>query len=358
MAAAATAAGVDFYRREGYWVSPPLLSSGELETLRHHAMQVIHGHYETRRPPMNRNPSHPEDPTAPPPQTAADANLSEDGGLGAAALHQVNNAYWADATIARMVTDARVGQLAAELAGVAGVRLWHDQLLYKPASQATQHQNRAAETSTVHPKQTAAQLEERPGDGSVGFHQDYGYWQCLSDERCLTARLALYDEDETTGCMQVLAGSHRWTSVHPSPEQPEQRSKFLAGRNVFTPPNPDIEEQFRQMAARSGRAPRALMASLRPLRVRAGALTFHHSRTVHGSWPNPSSHAARCTLVIHMIVDGTTFRGWAAPCAQHSSNILLQPADGEAYAGPYFPVLWREEGAANGSANVWSAAKL
>lgn len=42
---------------------------------------------------------------------------------------------------------------------------------------------------------------------------DYGYWQTISDERALTARIALFDEDEDNGCMQVLAGSHIWPEV-------------------------------------------------------------------------------------------------------------------------------------------------
>ena len=38
------------------------------------------------------------------------------------------------------------------------------------------------------------------------------------------------------------------------------------------------------------------------------------------------------------------------PGAGHSSNTLLQPAAGEAYAGYYFPLIFRE-----GEGNVWTA---
>lgn len=47
----------------------------------------------------------------------------------------------------------------------------------------------------------------------VDARADYGYWQTISDERALTARIALFDEDEDNGCMQVLAGSHTWPEV-------------------------------------------------------------------------------------------------------------------------------------------------
>ena len=83
--------------------------------------------------------------------------------LGRAPLHQVNNAYWADATLARMVLDSRVGRIASLLAGVNGVRLWHDQLLYKPP------------LADVHPEAEALLpppgAEERPRNGAVSFHQ-------------------------------------------------------------------------------------------------------------------------------------------------------------------------------------------
>jgi ectoine hydroxylase-related dioxygenase (phytanoyl-CoA dioxygenase family) len=47
----------------------------------------------------------------------------------------------------------------------------------------------------------------------VCVRADYGYWQTISDERALTARIALFDEDEDNGCMQVLPGSHTWPQV-------------------------------------------------------------------------------------------------------------------------------------------------
>ena len=144
--------------------------------------------------------------------------------------------------------------------------------------------------------------------------------------------------------MQVFAGSHRWETSDGSP--------FVAGRNVFKPPNPNYDEQVRQIGALSGRSPRELAKSLVSLRVPAGALSFHTSRLVHGSRPNTSGSAERLSLVIHMIVDGTRFRGWGKPGAEHSSNVLLQPADGEHYAGPYFPVLWRQSDA---TSNTWAS---
>lgn len=170
---------------------------------------------------------------------------------------------------------------------------------------------------------------------------DYGYWQTISDERALTARIALFDENEENGCMQVLAGSHSWPEI------------FVAGRNVFSPPNPPLQKQFEQISQLAGG--RAIHTQ--PLVVEAGGVTFHTSRLVHGSFPNSARKQGRLSLVVHMIVDGTVFRGFDQEGAGHSSNTLLMPeAAGEPYAGPYFPVIW-SEGAYPGAVaqNTWAA---
>jgi ectoine hydroxylase-related dioxygenase (phytanoyl-CoA dioxygenase family) len=109
--------------------------------------------------------------------------------------------------------------------------------------------------------------------------------------------------------MQVLAGSHTWPEV------------FVAGRNVFKPPNPPLDEQFAQISRLAG----GRTITPQPLVVKAGGVTVHSSRVVHGSFPNVALEQGRLSLVIHMIVDGTAFRGWDEEGAGHSSNILLRP---------------------------------
>ena len=112
-------------------------------------------------------------------------------------------------------------------------------------------------------------------------------------------------------------------------------------------------EQFRQMSELAGG--RAIEPQ--PLVVKAGGVTFHSSRTVHGSLPNAASNRGRLSLVVHMIVDGTSFRGWDQEGASHSSNVLLRPMGaGEPYAGPYFPVLWSaRQCVGEATQNAWVA---
>jgi hypothetical protein len=73
--------------------------------------------------------------------------------------------------LAALVRHPSVGATAAALSAAAGIRLWHDQLLYKPV--------------------------DRPGiSARVGWHTDRQYWQSCSSEDMLTAWVGFHDVDD------------------------------------------------------------------------------------------------------------------------------------------------------------------
>lgn len=273
-----TSGDIAFYKEQGYWLSPKLFSDNELEEFREHHRNVVAGEYETNRPPLSREPQ--------------PGDISR--------LVQVNNAYWTDATIARLVLDTRIGRIAARLAGVQGIRLWHDQLLYKP------------------PQSGAA--------GNIGWHQDQGYWQCLDSAAALTAWVALADVDEENGCMEFVPGSHKWG---------------LLGEDHFY--QQDVDAQIKRIEAKTGQTFRTA-----PGLLPAGCVSFHHNLTIHGSRANVSNHP-RLSIAIHMISDGARYRAGTSS-DNHTSNTLRQPRHGDFYAGPYFPVIYRE---GEPCANAW-----
>jgi ectoine hydroxylase-related dioxygenase (phytanoyl-CoA dioxygenase family) len=82
-----------------------------------------------------------------------------------------------------------------------------------------------------------------------------------------------------------------------------------------------------------------------PIKLPAGAVSFHHCLTIHGSRPNLSD-APRLSLVVHMQPDGTRYRK-GTPAEPHASVSLLSGADGDPFAGPYFPVIYHEDGPRN-----------
>ncbi len=77
-----------------------------------------------------------------------------------------------------------LGAIAALLAG-DDVRLWHDQLLYKPPHDPDKPQN-------------------------VGWHTDYGYWRTCTSNEMLTAWVPFTAMPAELGPIGFIDGSHQW----------------------------------------------------------------------------------------------------------------------------------------------------
>jgi hypothetical protein len=94
------------------------------------------------------------------------------------AFLQVANLWEQDAIAARFVTARRFARVAAELMGVDGVRLYHDQALFK-----------------------------EPGGGHTPWHQDQYYWP-LDNPNCVTMWMPLVDVPAEMGVLTFAGGSH------------------------------------------------------------------------------------------------------------------------------------------------------
>jgi ectoine hydroxylase-related dioxygenase (phytanoyl-CoA dioxygenase family) len=278
-----TDADVAFYQENGYWIAPKLLTDDEIALFREHHARVLQGEYETRRPPHSR---------------------SNTPGEPIEQIVKIDNSYWSDSMLAKLALHPVIGKVAARLAGAVGIRLWHDQLLYKPP------QNAAA--------------------SAVGWHQDYYYWQCTTPANLLTAWVALVDVDETNGCMEVVPGSHKWGL--------QEESDFF---------EQDLDALRNRIEQQTGQPFQSV-----PCVLPAGSVSFHHCLTLHGSRPNLSD-GPRISLVVHMQPDGTRYRAGTSGDA-HMNVALLSGADGDPFAGPYFPVIYREGDAA---ANPWDVVE-
>ena len=98
----------------------------------------------------------------------------------------------------------------------------------------------------------------------VSWHQDLTYWG-LSDDAQVSLWLALSPATAESGCMRMVAGSHRAGSIeHVTMEDGE--NVLLQGQTVE-----GIDES------------QAVMCPLR-----AGQASFHHGWTLHASMPNES----------------------------------------------------------------------
>jgi ectoine hydroxylase-related dioxygenase (phytanoyl-CoA dioxygenase family) len=163
------------------------------------------------------------------------------------------------------------------------IRLWHDQLFYKPA---------------------------RHG-GVVAWHQDYSYWTMTEPVGHLTCWIALDDATLENGCLHYVPGSHRWDLLPIT----GLAGDMNAIRQVL---GPEQAEQFRPVA----------------IPLPTGHCSFHHPLTVHGSYANTAGNPRRAT-VVNVFRDGTR-------SASDETALEGVPAipRGQPMAGRFYPVLF------------------
>jgi ectoine hydroxylase-related dioxygenase (phytanoyl-CoA dioxygenase family) len=184
--------------------------------------------------------------------------------------------------IRELVFDPRVTLPLAQLLGVTQLRLWHDQVFYKPAR---------------HP-------------GVVPWHQDYAYWQRTAPAAHITLFLALDPMDAENGCLQYVPGSHRWGLLPPLPFD-----SALQAIHAHLPP--DRLPEFQPVH------------SVLP----AGAASIHHSHTLHGSAANRSARP-RCGLVLNYMAPDTR----STTDQPLLARVPVVPA-GEVVQGEHFPLV-------------------
>lgn len=95
------------------------------------------------------------------------------------AFAQIMNIWTRHESVRDFILNRRTAEIAARLMGVEGVRMWHDQALYKEA-----------------------------GGGVTPWHCDQYYWP-ISNDNAITAWIPLQDTPVSYGALQFAAGSHK-----------------------------------------------------------------------------------------------------------------------------------------------------
>ena len=108
-------------------------------------------------------------------------------------------------------------------------------------------------------------VKERRDASYVSWHQDSTYWG-LDPADIVTAWVALSDSTAANGAMRVIPDSHLLDQI--------------AHRDTFAPGNLLSRGQEIAVAVNEGAA--------RMLELKAGEMSLHHVRLIHGSDPNPS----------------------------------------------------------------------
>jgi ectoine hydroxylase-related dioxygenase (phytanoyl-CoA dioxygenase family) len=190
-----------------------------------------------------------------------DDGINEDADYFGKVFDQLLNLWQTNATVKKLILDERIGKMAAHLAGVDAIRVWHDQALIK-----------------------------RPWANPTAWHLDNPFWSFF-DKNSISIWIALDDATLENGCLYFIPGSHKQTSFKNS----------SIGRNMD-----GIFEVYPQLAKNK--------AAAAPMK--AGSCSFHNGLTVHGANAN-MTNGFRRAMTCSFMPDGSVFNGQA--------NILPEP---------------------------------
>jgi ectoine hydroxylase-related dioxygenase (phytanoyl-CoA dioxygenase family) len=164
------------------------------------------------------------------------------------AFIQVGNLWTMGSEARRLTCSRRLARIAAALLGTRGVRLWHDQALYK-----------------------------EPSGGFTPWHADQQYWP-MATGLCATAWIPLHAVPLEQGPLAFGRGSHR----------------KRIGRDLAIS---DASEQLiREAVAREG-----IVEVVEP--YVAGDVSFHLGWTLHRAGPNTTALPRKVHTVIFMDID-------------------------------------------------------
>jgi hypothetical protein len=272
-----SAVDVEHFREKGWWVSPPILSEAALESARRGAGRIYAGEYDTPLPDGRTQVGWQPD----------NGDVLRKNDMASLLVHEL-----------RAVTmNPVIAAVAARLSGADSIRLWHDQLLYKPPT--------SDATANAGP--------------NVGWHTDRQYWRSASSTSMLTAWVPFHEVRTEHGPVMFVDGSHRWDEVI----------------GDFFDPNLDTLQGL--VADRP--------AHISPALVPYGGVSFHHCKTIHGSGPNTSGEARRA-IAVHLQDGPNRFAHYPlgnGEFARHGLDAIVRRTadDDPDYSDPQVcPALW------------------
>lgn len=231
---------IDYYQQNGFVIIEDFLTPDELDHWRQTVMSAISNRAGQKIPGKAG-------------KVGEDDGINTDADYFSKVFDQLINLWQTDHKVRDLMCNPAIGEMAAKLAGVDGIRIWHDQALFK-----------------------------KPWANPTSWHLDTPFWS-FSDRRALSIWIALDDATLENGCLFFIPRSHQETGF----ENPG------IGKNldsIF-----DYYPNMRQMP--SVAAP-----------MKAGSCSFHNGLTIHGANANMTSGARRAMTCAYM-PDGNVFNG-------------------------------------------------
>ena len=202
------------------------------------------------------------------------------------AFLQAANLWRRSELVRRFTLSRRFARVAAELLEVDGVRIYHDQALFKEA-----------------------------GGGKTPWHQDQHYWP-LDTDKTITMWMPLVDVPPSIGTMTFVSGSHRLG--------------YLGEYSI----SDESDRAFEAMIAE-----RSLSLETHGP-AEAGDATFHAGWMLHSAPPNPTG-TLRAVMTIIYFADGTRVAEPSGPAQAFDLEVWLRGlAPGDLAAGERNPLVW------------------
>jgi phytanoyl-CoA hydroxylase len=231
------------YDQQGFLVVEDFLSSAELAEWREALDHALAERGDQRLSFVERH----DDVVAPTSRSRDDEAYYE------RVFTQRLNLWQTDEHMRALLLAADFSSFAGRLAGVEGLRIWHDQALVKP-----------------------------PFGNPTAFHLDVPYWSFRSPD-AITIWLALDDASLENGCLYYVPGSHKAGKYDNVGIGPELGALF------------DVYPEWAGVAAVACPVP-------------AGGALFHNGLTFHAAGANMTPSSRRAMTCAYM-PDGCSFNG-------------------------------------------------
>jgi phytanoyl-CoA hydroxylase len=238
---------INFYQTNGFIVIDNFLASNELEIWKEATTEAIAERNGQKMPGKDIS-------------IADSDGINEDAEYHSKVFDQMINLWQTNQKVKDIMLDERIGRMAAALAQVNGIRIWHDQTLFK-----------------------------RPWANPTSWHLDTPFWS-FTDRNALSIWVALDDATLENGCLFFIPGSHLETGF----ENPGIGKNMDAVFNIY---------------------PSMRLRSAVAAPMKAGSCSFHNGLTIHGANANMTPTSRRAMTCAYM-PDGNIYNG--------TENILPQ----------------------------------
>lgn len=272
-----TAEQIEEFTVKGFLKGEVVLTNEEIDRL-NHALDRVLAHQSEQEPVLARNLL----------QASSEFNYAvESANPNDETVIQVVNIWMASQAFFAHMQNRRICEEVAQLTKSRTLRVWHDQIQYKP------------------PKI----------GGPTYWHQDHPAWPVLQPADLVSAWVALDDAVIENGCMWMVPESHRWGNV---------------GNYLKT----DLET-FKPYLTDPTVVPEGTELTPVPFEIKKGQVGYHHCLMWHGAYPNRSERKRRA-IAVHYMPEHVRY----VPTGGHVMESFIHVAPGEVLTGDAFPVVY------------------